>query len=261
MSQAGTIVAPPRGRRRRLVISAVLAGGFLAAGLVFAGSASAHVKVSGVDAVQGGSGVITFRVPSESDTASTTGLLITFPAATPFTSVDVQPKAGWTAKVTTKPLPKPLTDDDGNAITDYVAEVDFTATGSGSGAGIPPGQFDMFNLSVGPFPKVPSMAFAALQTYSDGSTVNWDEKSANGAEPDHPAPVLQLAAAAGAQPATASQPGASQAGTAQTAAGSASGDSPSWPGITGLILGAAALVVAVAALITVRSRGRAAPPA
>ena len=261
MSQAGTTVAPPRRHRRRLVISAVLTGGFLAAGLVFAGSASAHVKVSGVDAVQGGSGVITFRVPSESDTASTTGLVITFPAATPFTEVAVQPKAGWTAKVTTKPLPKPLTDDDGNAITDYVAEVDFTATGSGSGAGIPPGQFDMFNLSVGPFPKAPSMAFAALQTYSDGSTVNWDEKSANGAEPDHPAPVLQLAAAAGAQPATASQPGASQAGTAQTAAGSASGDSPSWPGITGLILGAAALVVAVAALITVRSRGRAAPPA
>ena len=257
MSQAGTTVAPPRRHRRRLVISAVLTGGFLAAGLVFAGSASAHVKVSGVDAVQGGSGVITFRVPSESDTASTTGLVITFPAATPFTEVAVQPKAGWTAKVTTKPLPKPLTDDDGNAITDYVAEVNFTATGSGSGAGIPPGQFDMFNLSVGPFPKAPSMAFAALQTYSDGSTVNWDEKSANGAEPDHPAPVLQLTAAAGAQPATASQTGASR--TAASSPGS--GDSPSWPGITGLILGAAALVVAVAALITVRSRGRAAPPA
>jgi uncharacterized protein len=242
---------------RRLVTSAALAGGFLIAGLVFAGSASAHVKVSGVDAVQGGSGVITFRVPSESDTASTTGLLITFPAATPFTSVDVQPKAGWTAKVTKKPLPHPLTDDDGDTITDYVAQVDFTATGSGAGAGIPPGEFDMFNLSVGPFPKAPDMTFAALQTYSDGSTVNWDEKSANGTEPDHPAPVLQLAAAAGAQPATASQTGASQPVTGS----SASSASPSWPGITGLIAGLAALVVAVAALITARSRGRAAPPA
>lgn len=242
---------------RRLVTSAALTGGFLIAGLVFAGSASAHVKVSGVDAVQGGSGVITFRVPSESDTASTTGLLITFPAATPFTSVAVQPKAGWTAKVTRKPLPHPLTDDDGNTITDYVAQVDFTATGSGAGAGIPPGEFDMFNLSVGPFPKAPNMTFAALQTYSDGSTVNWDEKSANGTEPDHPAPVLQLAAAAGAQPATASQTGASQTVTGD----SASGGSPSWPGITGLIAGLAALVVAVAALLTARSRGRAAPPA
>jgi hypothetical protein len=96
------------------------------------------------------------------------------------------------------------------------------------------------------------MTFAALQTYSDGSTVNWDEKSANGAEPEHPAPVLELASAVGAQPATASQ---------TVASGSGSGGSPSWPGITGLILGAAALVVAAAALLTVRSRGRAAPPA
>jgi periplasmic copper chaperone A len=246
---------------RRLVASAVLTGGFLVAGLVFAGSASAHVKVSGVDAVQGGSGVITFRVPSESDTASTTGLLITFPAATPFTSVDVQPKAGWTAKVTKKPLPHPLTDDDGDAITDYVAQVDFTATGSGAGAGIPPGEFDMFNLSVGPFPKAPNMTFAALQTYSDGSTVNWDEKSANGTEPDHPAPVLQLAAAAGAQAATAGQTGANMGASQPVTGSSASGGSPSWPGITGLIAGLAALVVAVAALITARSRGRAAPPA
>jgi uncharacterized protein len=267
MSQPATTVAPARRHRRRLVTSAALTGGFLIAGLVFAGAASAHVKVSGVDAVQGGSGVITFRVPSESDTASTTGLLITFPAATPFTSVDVQPKAGWTAKVTKKPLPHPLTDDDGGTITDYVAQVDFTATGSGAGAGIPPGEFDMFNLSVGPFPKAPSMTFAALQTYSDGHTVNWDEKSANGTEPDHPAPVLQLAAAAGAQPATASQTGASQTGASQTGdsqpatGSSASGGGASWPGITGLIAGLAALVVAVAALVTVRSRGRAAPPA
>jgi hypothetical protein len=120
----------------------------------------------------------------------------------------------------------------------------------------------MFNLSVGPFPKAPNMTFAALQTYSDGSTVNWDEKSANGAVPDHPAPVLQLAAAAGAQPATASQTGTSQTGTSQTGAdSSASGGSPSWTGITGLIAGLAALVVAVAALLTARSRGRAAPPA
>ena len=257
MSQSGTIVAPARRRRRRLVTSAALTGGFLVAGLVFAGSASAHVKVSGVDAVQGGFGVITFRVPSESDTASTTGLLITFPAATPFTSVDVQPKAGWTAKVTRKPLSRPLTDDDGNKITEYVAQVDFTATGSGSSAGIPPGQFDMFNLSVGQFPKAPSMSFAALQTYSDGSTVNWDEKSANGAEPDHPAPVLQLAAATDAQPAVASSTEASPAAVS----GSGSGGSSSWPGITGLIAGLAALVVAIAALITARSRGRAAPPA
>jgi periplasmic copper chaperone A len=235
--------------RRRVAAVAALACGALAAGVLLASSASAHVKVSGIDAVQGGSGVITFRVPSESATASTTRLLITFPAATPFTSVDVQPKAGWQATVTKKPLATPRKDDDGDLITEYVAQVDFKA--DNAAAGIPAGEFDMFNLSVGPFPKTASMSFSALQTYSDGTIVNWDEQSANGAEPEHPAPVLQLAAASGAGP---------QAAAAVSAQPQADpGRGSSWPGITGLILGAIALVISLAVLVSNRSRGRATP--
>ncbi|HEY2671692.1 MAG TPA: DUF1775 domain-containing protein, partial [Rugosimonospora sp.] len=115
-------------------------------------------------------------MPSESATASTTQLLITFPADTPSTSVDTQPKTGWTATITKKPLTKPITSSSGSQITAYVAQVDFKATTPS--AAIPPGQFDMFNLSAGPFPKASSASFGALQTYNDGSTVNWDEKSA-----------------------------------------------------------------------------------
>ena len=240
--------------RRRIRVTAVSTGGFLAAGLLFAAAASAHVKVSGIGAVQGGSGVITFRVPSESGTAATTELRITFPASYPFTEVDTQPKAGWKATVTTKPLPHPLKDDDGDTITSYVAQVDFKA--QNAAAGIPPGQFDMFNLSVGTFPKVPSMSFAALQTYSNGQQVNWDQQSANGAEPEHPAPVLPLAAANadGSQPATASTPKAA-------AASSSSNDTPAWPGIVGLIAGVLALLVSVAVLVSTRARAKATPPA
>ena len=238
--------------RRRIKVTAASTGGFLAAGLLFAAAASAHVKVSGVDAVQGGSGVITFRVPSESDTASTTELRITFPASHPFTEVDTQPKAGWKATVTTKPLEHPLKDDDGNTISSYVAQVDFKA--QNKAAAIPPGQFDLFNLSVGTFPKVASMSFAALQTYSNGQQVNWDEKSANGAEPEHPAPVLQLAPASGAQPATASTPRAA-------AATSSSDDTPAWPGIAGLIAGVLALLVSIAVLVSTRARAKATPSA
>lgn len=241
--------------RRRIKVTAAATGGLLAGGLLFAAAASAHVKVSGVDAVQGGSGVITFRVPSESDTASTTGLRITFPANYPFTEVDTQPKAGWKATVITKPLPHPLKDDDGDTITSYVAQVDFKA--QNKAAAIPPGQFDLFNLSVGAFPKVPSMSFAALQTYSNGQQVNWDEQSANGAEPEHPAPVLPLAGASAnaseAQPATAGPPRA-------TAAASA-GSTPAWPGIVGLIAGVLALLVSVAVLVSNRARAQATPSA
>ena len=241
--------------RRRIKVTAASTGGFLAASLLLAAAASAHVKVSGVDAVQGGSGVITFRVPSESDTASTTELRITFPANHPFTEVDTQPKAGWKATVITKPLKHPLKDDDGDTITSYVAQVDFKA--QNKSAGIPPGQFDMFNLSVGTFPKVPSMSFAALQTYSNGQQVNWDEQSANGAEPEHPAPTLQLAAAnagvGGAQPATASTPRATSATSAS--------NTPAWPGIVGLIAGVLALLVSIAVLASTRARARATPSA
>jgi periplasmic copper chaperone A len=250
----------PRPRRwRRLAVTAALAGGVLATGALLALPASAHVKVSGTDAVQGGSGVITFRVPSESATASTTGLLITFPAATPFTSVDTQPKAGWTATVTKKPLAHPEKNDDGGEITQYVASVDFKA--QTKAAAIPAGEFDLFNLSVGPFPDAASMSFAALQTYSDGSTVNWDEQSANGAEPDHPSPVLQLSAAATATSATGAQPTVSVSAQPQAAAAASSGGGTSWTGIAGLIAGLLALVISLAVLAASRSRGKATPAA
>ena len=209
----------------------------------------AHVKVSGIDATQGGEGVVTFRVPSESDTASTTEVLITLPSDTPFTSVDTQPKPGWTATTTDKPLPQPVTTDDGDKVTQYVSQVDFKATSPA--AAIPAGEFDTFNLSVGPFPKAPSVTFDALQTYSDGSTVNWNEKSAaGGAEPEHPAPVLQLTAdtdADAASPTAAPAPAA----PADSAPPSSGGG---WTGVTGLILGIIALVVSGAAFVASRRR-------
>lgn len=237
---------------RRSGAAAAVASALLFASVAFAASASAHVKVSGTDAVQGGYGVITFRIPSESATASTTGVVITFPSATPFTSVDVQPKAGWKATVKTAPLPHPLKNDDGDVIKTYVSQVDYEAATKATA--IPAGEFDMFNLSAGPLPKAPSMSFAVLQHYSDGSTVNWDEKSADGAEPEHPAPVLQLTAAttdSGGSGVTASaQPASTQAATGQ-ASGAAS-----WPGIAGLIAGIVALLVSLAALAGSRSRGK-----
>jgi uncharacterized protein YcnI len=237
----------PAPRRR---FTRALGGGGLAVAIAtvavfaIAGPASAHVKVSGTDATRGGYGVVTFRVPSESATASTTELTVTLPSDTPILSADTQPKAGWTATVTTAKLAKPLKTDDGET-TEYVSKVDWKANTPADA--IPAGEFDMFNLSVGPLPDQASVAFPALQYYSDGTTVNWNEKSADGkTEPEHPAPVLELAAAPGA--ATSSD----APSVTTTASGTTSG--PDGFGIAGLVAGILGLIAGVIALVRSRRK-------
>ena len=69
-----------------------------------------------------------------------------------------------------------------------------TITWTATDAGLAPGQFDLFTISAGPLPTNTSkLTFKAIQTYSDGTTVNWIQATVKGApEPEHPAPVLTL---------------------------------------------------------------------
>jgi uncharacterized protein YcnI len=158
-----------------------------------AGAASAHVSVSSADATPGGEGKVTFRIPDESDTASTVKIRIQLPTRTPLASVSVLPVPGWTVKTTTAKLVPPVTTDDGDRITERVAVVEFDAA---AGGGIAPGQFQEFSLDVGPIPKVDSLPFNVVQSYSDGKEVAWIEPTLAGSpEPQHPAPVLTLTAA------------------------------------------------------------------
>jgi periplasmic copper chaperone A len=218
-----------------------------AAAIGFAVPALAHVEVSGIDATEGGYGVVTFRVPSESDTASTTELRVTLPDDSPILSAAVQPKPGWTATVTKKNLATPQKDDDGNSVTQYVSVVDWKA--DTPQAAIPPNQFDMFNLSVGPLPKAAAVSFPAQQFYSDGSTVNWNEKAAEGqAEPEHPAPTLELTAGTpDEKPDTATPPSA-------TAMPMSHDGGPTWPGIAGLVVAVIAVLLGIANLALLRRK-------
>lgn len=171
--------------------------------LTLAVPAYAHVTVSGQGATQGGYATLTFNIPTESDSASTTKIEIDFPAQSPIASVSVQPKPGWTWTAKTTKLATPLTDDDGNQISQALSSITWTA----AGAGIKPGEFETFNVSAGPLPKVDSLAFAAIQTYSDGTVVNWNQAAAPGsdAEPEHPKPTLALTATDAPTTSTASQ--------------------------------------------------------
>ena len=191
-------------RRAALTVLAVIVA-VLTLGV---GTASAHVSVSSPDAAPGGFGEIIFRVPNESSTAKTTSLKVQLPTDTPFASVSVKPVPGWTATTTTTPLNPPLTDDDGNKVTEAVSEVSWTAD---PGGGLAPGQYQSFSISVGPLPKdATSLVFPALQGYDDGSTVSWVDPTVSGqAEPEHPAPTLSLAARGGSADTSSKTPTAS----------------------------------------------------
>ncbi|QIS01042.1 DUF1775 domain-containing protein [Nocardia brasiliensis] len=144
--------------------------------LLACGSAAAHVTVDAPGAQQGSYAVATFRVPTESDTASTTALTVSVPN---LKSARTEPIPGWTAKVEK---------NDKSEIT----AITWTADPGNPGVG--PGQFQRFAVSVGPLPKQQHVSFPTKQTYSDGKVVAWDQpEGADGAEPEHPAPALTLA--------------------------------------------------------------------
>lgn len=198
-----------------------------------AASAFAHVSVNPDSAPAGGYSKLTFKVPNESDDASTTKVQVFLPAEQPLTSVSVQPHAGWTYKVKTTELEKPVTDHDGNKITQAVSEVDWTAESAATA--IKPGEFDEFNISVGPLPESGSMKFKALQTYSDGSVARWIDEDESG---EKPAPTLKLTSGTGDTIGT----GHHAEEAAHTTAAETSEEAPKTP----LVLSIIALVVAVA---------------
>jgi periplasmic copper chaperone A len=207
-------------RRTRIGAAAAAVPLVLLILLATAGAASAHVTVSATTTAPGADTTLTFSVPTESDTASTTQVAIYFPTSQPFADADVQPKAGWSAKVITRHLTTPIQSDDGS-VSQAVASITWTADSRTDA--IHPGQFDTFSVAAGPLPESGSLEFKALQTYSDGSVVRWIDDTVPGEpEPDHPAPTLTV-----------------------TATPAAAGDGSSGSGRTPLILSIVALLVAV----------------
>jgi uncharacterized protein YcnI len=231
---------------RNVVRAGFGAVGVLAAVLIGAGPAWAHVTVNPKEAAQGGYAKLAFRVPNEKDSASTVKLEVTIPTAAPIASVSVKPVAGWTAKTETAKLATPVKTDDGE-LTEGVSKITWTA--ANTAAAIAPGQFQEFEISAGPLPEVDQIVFKSLQTYSDGEIVRWIEEPAAGAEPEHPAPVLKLtkAAAEGSGRDAPATGGPSVQAAADT---STNGDSSGLGvglGIAGLVAGLVGLTIGVLA--------------
>jgi uncharacterized protein YcnI len=167
-------------------ISRVLIPGAAAVALCLGSAAGmpaawAHVHASSDNPVRGAMAIVTFQVPNESNTgAATTALTVALPNAA---SASVESMPGWTAKL------------DRDAASGTVRSVTWTAAPNG---GIGVDQFALFRISV-QLPDTDTVSFPATQTYSDGAVVKWDQPPpAGGGEPEHPAPMLTLAAGPGA---------------------------------------------------------------
>lgn len=170
--------------------------------IALAAPAAAHVTVNPSQAGQGGFTKLAFRVPNERDDSGTVELEVTFPVDAPVAFVSVRKVPGWTVAVERATLPAPI-EVHGEAVAEAVKRVTWTAQ---AGTRIGPGEFEEFEVSVGPLPEVDAMVFKARQTYESGEVVRWIEEPTGDEEPEHPAPVLTLTTGTGADPHTDGEP-------------------------------------------------------
>ncbi|MFE1921281.1 DUF1775 domain-containing protein [Streptomyces asoensis] len=160
---------------RRLVVTAAVA---LTAALALAAPAAAHAEVE-ADKPQALAENVTLRFVSEaeSDSAGFTALRVVLPRG--ITPADVSLGAaprGWKLTAT----------EDG-----------YTVAGPALKAGVDAEH----EIRVRQLPSAKEIAFKTVETYSDGEVSRWIEVPSGGEEPEQPAPVLKLKAAApGARP-------------------------------------------------------------
>ena len=219
---------------------AIGAGALLAVAVPL--SASAHVTVSPNTAAAGSYALLTIKVPNESATAMTNKIEIDIPTDTPFSSVSYVPVPGWRIDTVTETLPKPVKIT-GGEITKAVTKVTWTAQ---PGSEIAAGQLQLFPLSVGAVPDTGKIVLKVVQSYSDGTVVNWTETTENA---EHPAPVLSVNdTPAGAHGSTTGPSvDATETHAPSTTVASSSDVVARGLGIGGLVLGAVGAVLGIVA--------------
>jgi uncharacterized protein len=227
-------------RRIPLAVVAALA-------LLAPASAQAHVSLHPNEVPTGSFATLDIRVPNEMEKANTVKLAVQVPPG--FLDISTEYMPGWTSRVLTSKLAKPVQTGDGE-VTEQVREIIWT--GDGKQGLIPSGQFLNFPIST----EIPGKAgeeltFKVLQYYDNGEVVRW----IGGPNSEEPAPKIDVTAAGGVlQDVAGSEtapPSPSESG--ETTSSSSSGDSASKGlGIAALIVGALGLIAGGAALV--RSR-------
>lgn len=228
--------------KRLAVVGTATLGVSAAIVLGTAGVASAHVSATATSTAANSYTTATFSVPHGCDGSPTTKIEFRVPESVIEVTPTVNPN--WTITKATEPYTDASADTEGHeAAAERVTSVTYTAK-----TPLPADERDTFSLSFSlPDGKAGDVVeFPALQTCEQAS-VDWNEEQEAGEpEPDHPAPSITL---------TAAETTDEEHGTAVAAAAEATSTNTTaepdlvgrFLGLGGLVLGAAGLVVAVAA--------------
>jgi uncharacterized protein YcnI len=207
------------------------------------GPASAHVTVSPSTATAGDFTVMTVSVPHGCDGSATTKLEVEIPE--PILSVTPTRNPFWSQKTTIDKLDNPITDDEGNKVTERTGTVVYTTKEP-----LPDHVRDSLELSfqIPPETAGDTLRFPTIQTCEKGQTA-WTEVPAEGQDPfelEHPAPFfdVQPAEQSGTEATALTDVSVQQASAETTEEGS---DTLSWlalgVGALGLVVGGAALAL------------------
>lgn len=240
--------------QKRLAVGGAATIGVVAAIVLgTAASASAHVEATSTSTAANSYTTATFSVPHGCDGSPTTALRFHVPSSIIEVTPTVNPN--WDITKTTEPYTSPSAAADDESAEDAgerVTSITYTAK-----TPLPADERDTFSLSFSlPDGKAGDVvSLPVTQTCEQGST-EWDQaQKAGQAEPEHPAPSITLTAAATGDDDAATDDGAATDDDTAAAASSSTASSASsdpdlvgrFLGLGGLVLGAAGLVVAVAA--------------
>lgn len=169
------------------VLSAVLT--VLAALLLLPGTAAADVGVAASWAAAGARNeTITFRVTNDDPAVPTTRLAVFLPTVRPMIGVVPTAPTGWTPVLSTAVPSTPIVTEDG-PVTEIVTAIAWEGgTIEGSDYAVFPIDVDRLPEGAGP------LRFRVLQTFVDGTTVEWSDIVPSGKPPPaHPSLVVPYA--------------------------------------------------------------------
>ena len=223
---------------------------------LLAAPAAAHITPDKDEVAAGSYNDVTLTVPHGCDDSPTKQLIIEVPESLNAVTPQVHP--GWDITIQKEALTPPVTDAEGEEVTERMASVTITAK---PGNELPHGFRDQFTLGF-KTPETPDeyLFFKVVQKCAVGETAWIEEYTGDGEEPEHPAPAVKIGPAeegegdGGTETTVAAGDGSDEGESASGDGAEDDDDSSNGLGIAGIVLGGLGLITGGAALATTRKK-------